>query len=192
MLLIKDPFQIGFSTDHPNGAPFTTYPMAFKWLMDRKSRDEMLKNSVHKKASTASTLSDLDRELSLYELAIVTRAGTSKILGMKDRGHLSVGALGDVAIYKLDPNNYTGNDIEKAFSSTAYTIKEGTIVVKDGEITAAPMGTLLRAEGKLKESIMEEMLDDVRHSWRDHYSINFNNYAVQDAYAPKEKVFTGN
>lgn len=192
MLLVKDPFQIGFTTDHPNGAPFTTYPMAFKWLMDRKTRDDMLKNVVHKKASTASTLADIDREYSLYELAVVTRAGTSKILGMKDRGHLGVGAIGDVAVYKIDPNNYTGHDIEKAFSSTAYTIKDGIIVVKDGEITASPMGNLLRAEGKLKESLMEEMLDDVRHSWRDHYSINFNNYAVQDAYAPKEKIFTGN
>ena len=189
MLLVKDPYQIGFTTDHPNGAPFTTYPIAFKWLMDKKSREEMLKNGVHQKATTATTLSDIDREYSLYELAIVTRAGNAKTLGMKDRGHLGVGAIGDVAVYKINPENYTGHELEKAFSAAAYTIKDGQIVVKEGEIMATPMGALIRAEGKIKENLMEDMLEDIKHSWRDHYSINFNNYAVQDAYAPKEKVF---
>ncbi|GAG34422.1 unnamed protein product, partial [marine sediment metagenome] len=35
MLLIKNPWQLSHTTDHPNGAPFTTYPIVFKWLMDR-------------------------------------------------------------------------------------------------------------------------------------------------------------
>jgi formylmethanofuran dehydrogenase subunit A len=191
MLLVKDPWQISFTTDHPNGAPFTTYPIAFKWLMDRKSRDEMLKNVVSKKASSASTLSDLDREYSLYDLCIVTRAGTAKNLGLKDRGHLGIGAIGDVSIYNLNPEKMEGKDIEKAFSSAAYTIKEGQIIVKDGEIMATPMGTLLQAEGKIKESVYEAMLEDIQLHWRDHYSINFNNYAVQDAYAPKVKIVNG-
>jgi len=53
------------------------------------------------------------------------------------------------------------------------------------------MGTLLCSEGKIKESIMEAMLEDVKASWQDHYSINFNNYAVQNVYAPKVKVVNG-
>jgi len=84
-----------------------------------------------------------------------------------------------------------GKAIEKAFSSAAYTIKDGKIVVKDGEITATTMGTLLRAEGKVKDHVHEEMMEEVKARWRDHYSINFNNYAVQDVYAPKEKVIKG-
>ncbi|MFX1357232.1 MAG: formylmethanofuran dehydrogenase subunit A [Promethearchaeota archaeon] len=191
MLLIKNPWQIAHTTDHPNGAPFITYPIIFKWLMDYKSRKEMLENVVSKKASDSSSLPDIDRELTLYELAIVTRAGNAKTLGMKDRGHLGIGAIGDVSVYKLDPEKADGHAIEKAFSSAAYTIKEGQIVVKDGEIMAAPMGTLICAEGKIKESSTEAMLEDVQHSWRDHYSINFNNYAVQDAYTPKVKVVNG-
>jgi hypothetical protein len=71
-----------------------------------------------------------------------------------------------------------GKDIEKAFSSAAYTIKEGQIIVKDGEILVTPMGTLIQAEGKIKESVYETMLEDIQLHWRDHYSINFNNYAV--------------
>ncbi|UCC19996.1 MAG: hypothetical protein JSV62_01565, partial [Promethearchaeota archaeon] len=56
------------------------------------------------------------------------------------------------------------------------------------EITATPMGTTICAEGQVKESIMEAMLEDVKAHWRDHYSINFANYAVHDAYAPKVKI----
>jgi formylmethanofuran dehydrogenase subunit A len=191
MLLIKNPWQLSHTTDHPNGGPFTTYPIVFKWLMDRKSRKDMLENVVSKKASTATSLPDLDREYTLSELCIVTRAGNAKTLGLKDRGHLGVGALGDVAVYKLNPKTMDGKAIEKAFSSAAYTIKDGKIVVKDGEITATTSGTLLRAEGKVKDHVHEEMMEEVKARWRDHYSINFNNYAVQDVYAPKEKVFNG-
>lgn len=190
MLLIKNPYQVFMMTDHPNGGPFYTYNQIFKWLMDRKSRDEMLKN-ISQKATTASTLKDIDREYTLNELCIVTRAGTAKCLGMTDRGHLGVGAIGDVSIYKLDPNKMDGHAIEKAFGSAAYTIKDGQIVVKDGEITATPMGTLICAEGKIKESVYEAVLEDVKSHWREHYSINFNNYAVQDAYAPKVKIVNG-
>ncbi|MFX0010782.1 MAG: formylmethanofuran dehydrogenase subunit A [Candidatus Hermodarchaeota archaeon] len=191
MLLVKDPWQIYHTTDHPNGGPFTTYPMVFKWLMDRKSRKDMLENIVSNKASTATSLPDLDREYTLNELCIVTRAGTAKTLGLRDRGHLGIGAIGDVAVFDLDPKNMDGKAIEKAFSKAAYTIKDGEIVVKDGEIVATRMGTLLRAEGEIKEHIYEEMLEEVKARWRDHYSVNFNNYPVQDEYAPKEKVFNG-
>ena len=191
MLLIKDPFKVLMTTDHPNGAPFTTYPIVFKWLMDRKSRADMLENVVSQKASTQSTLKDIDREYTLNELCIATRAAPAKVLGLKDRGHLGIGAIGDVAIYKLDPKNYDGHAIEKAFSSAACTIKEGEIVVKDGEIMLTPEGTLIYAKGKVKESVYETVLEEIKHQWRDHYSINFNNYAVQKEYAPKVKVVNG-
>jgi len=110
---------------------------------------------------------------------------------MVDRGHLGTGAIGDVAIYKLDLDKADGQAIEKAFSLAAYTIKDGQIVVKNGEITATPMGTTICAEGKVKDQVMEAMLEDVKAYWRDHYSINFNNYAVHDAYVPKLKIVKG-
>ncbi|MFX0143101.1 MAG: formylmethanofuran dehydrogenase subunit A [Candidatus Hodarchaeota archaeon] len=191
MLLTKNPWQVFMTTDHPNGGPFTSYPQIIRWLMDKKSRDNVLLNQCSKKASEKSQLKDIDRELTLNEISIISRAGTAKCLGMTDRGHLGVGAIGDVAIYKLDPKNYDGNAIEKAFSLTSYTIKDGQIVVKDGEITATPMGTTLCAEGKVKESVMEAMLTDVKTHWRNHYSINFNNYEIGNYYTPKMKVMNG-
>jgi len=159
--------------------------------MDKKSRDDVLLNQCSKRAPEKTQLKDIDRELTLNEICIMTRGGTAKCLGMTDRGHLGNGAIGDVAIYKLDPKNMNGHSIEKAFSLAAYTIKDGQIVVKDGKITATPMGTTICAEGKVKESAMEAMLEDVKRHWRDHYSINFANYAVQKAYVPKVKIVNG-
>ncbi len=37
-LLIEDPWRVFFTTDHPNGAPFTAYPELFALLMDRDLR----------------------------------------------------------------------------------------------------------------------------------------------------------
>jgi formylmethanofuran dehydrogenase subunit A len=191
MLLTKNPWQVFMTTDHPNGGPFTSYPQIIRWLMDKKSRDDVLLNQCSKKASEKSQLKDINRELTLYEISTISRAGTAKCLGMTDRGHLGLSAIGDVAIYKLDPKKYDGNAIEKAFSLAAYTIKDGQIVVKDGEITATPMGTTLCAQGYVKDSVMESMLVDVKSHWRNHYSINFNNYEIGNYYTPKMKVMNG-
>ena len=54
----------------------------------------------HKKAQKASLLPSIDREMSLYEIAIMTRAGQAKALGLPNKGHLGVGADADVAIYE--------------------------------------------------------------------------------------------
>ena len=191
MLLTKNPWQVFMTTDHPNGGPFTSYPQIIRWLMDKKSRDDVLLNQCSKKASEKTELKDIDRELNLYELCTITRAGTAKCLGMNDRGHLGIGAIGDVAIFNLDPKKMDGHAIEKAFTLAAYTIKDGQIVVKDGEITATPMGNTICAEGKVKESVMEAMLEDVKAHWRNHYSINFNNYAIGEYYTPKMKIING-
>ena len=50
---------------------------------------------------------------------------------MTNRGHLGLGAIGDITIYNLDPNKIDGHTIEKDFSLAVYTIKDGQIVVKD-------------------------------------------------------------
>ena len=67
-LMIKDPWKIFMTTDHPNGGPFFAYPKILAWLTSKKARMATLKN-CHKKAQKRSLLPTLDRELSLYELA---------------------------------------------------------------------------------------------------------------------------
>ncbi|MBD3215965.1 MAG: formylmethanofuran dehydrogenase subunit A [Candidatus Lokiarchaeota archaeon] len=189
-LLIDDPYKIFMTTDHPNGGPFIYYPKIIRWLMDKKTRDDMLDN-ISSKADSQTQLRDIDRELSLNEVCIMTRAGTAKSLGLEDRGHLGAGAIGDVSIFDLDPEKMEGHTIEKAFSNAAYTIKDGQIVVQDGEIVASPIGTTICAEGKIKDSIYEATIDAIKYHWRDHYSINFNNYEIGDYYTPKSKVING-
>jgi formylmethanofuran dehydrogenase subunit A len=190
-LLIDDPWKVYMTTDHPNGGPFIYYPKVIRWLMDKKSRDDMLENTVSKKASTQTSLKDIDRELSLQDICIMSRAGTAKCLGLEDRGHLGTGAIGDVSIFDLDPNNMDGHAIEKAFSNAAYTIKDGQIVVKDGEIINSPIGNTLVTEGKIEDRIYQATIDDVKYHWRDHYSINFNNYELGEHYTPKQKIIDG-
>ena len=101
-LLIKDTWKIYMTTDHPNGGPFTSYPRIIAWLMSSQARKETLKK-VNPRARSKSLLPTIDRELDFYEIAIMTRVGQAKALGLKEKGHLGVGADADVAIYKINP-----------------------------------------------------------------------------------------
>jgi formylmethanofuran dehydrogenase subunit A len=64
----------------------------------RRTPQEILKR-VHPRVLERCTLKDLDREYSLYEIAIITRAGPARMLGLKHKGHLGVGADADITIY---------------------------------------------------------------------------------------------
>jgi formylmethanofuran dehydrogenase subunit A len=124
---------VSMTTDHPNGGPFTSYPHLIRLLMDRTFRAEQLAK-LHPEAQVASVLPELQREFSLYEIAIVTRAGPAKLLGLADRGHLGVGAAADIAVYRDEA------DRERMFSRPAYVFKDGTLIARDGTLLAAPTG----------------------------------------------------
>ncbi|SAL76055.1 Formyltransferase/hydrolase complex Fhc subunit A [Caballeronia peredens] len=132
-LLVDDPWRVSMTTDHPNGAPFTSYPHLIRLLMDKSFRDEQL-DTLHADAKTASALSEIDREFSLYDIAIITRAGPAKLLGLKDRGHLGAGAAADIAVYRDDANR------ERMFTSPAYVFKDGELIARDGTLLATPTG----------------------------------------------------
>jgi len=192
MLGIKNPKQVFLTTDHPNGGPFIYYPTIISWLMSKKSRDTVL-TDINKDASSKSGLKDLAREYTLEEIVWITRAGTARCLGLNERGHLGVGAVGDVAVYRLDPNERDGTTIEKAFSNAAYTIKSGEIVVRNGEIIKTVMGNTIYSDvtGKVKKEMLESVVEDVRSVWDSRYSINYGNYAVQDIYCEKPIIHKG-
>ena len=48
-LLVDDPWRVFLTTDHPNGAPFTSYPHLIRLLMDKSFRNDML-HTVNKEA----------------------------------------------------------------------------------------------------------------------------------------------
>jgi len=183
-LLVKDPWKIFMTTDHPNGGPFMSYPRVLAWLMSKKAREATLKR-CHKKAQKKSLLPSIDRELSLYELAIVTRAGTAKALGMPNKGHLGVGADGDVAIFNINPETTDiakkYKAVRKAFKESVYTIKDGKIVAKDGEVVDnTTPGRTMWVDVKTKQPCIID--DEMKRKFREYWSIEYENYPVSDHY----------
>src|SRR5205085_3781749 len=89
-LLIADPARVFFTTDHPNGAPFTTYPDIFALLMSRDLRAEWMAR-LPPAAMAVTTLAAIAREYSLNDIAMMTRAAPARLLGLRDRGHLGPG-----------------------------------------------------------------------------------------------------
>ncbi len=86
----------------------------------------MLK-TIHPAAAAASTLRSLTREYSLEEIAIITRAGPGRILGLADRGHLGPGAAADITVYTEQA------DKAAMFATPDYVFKDGRVVVRDGQ-----------------------------------------------------------
>lgn len=132
-LLVTDPWRVFLTTDHPNGAPFTTYPHLIRLLMDRTFRNERL-GLVNADARAMSTLASIDREYSLYEIAILTRAAPARILGITDLGHLGAGATADITVYRDEP------DRERMFSTPEYVFKDGELIVRDGKVVKVTWG----------------------------------------------------
>ncbi|ABM95578.1 formylmethanofuran dehydrogenase subunit A [Methylibium petroleiphilum] len=132
-LLVKDPWRVVLTTDHPNGAPFTSYPHLIRLLTDKSFRDEQFAK-LHPDVVAQSALGSITRELTLNEVAIMTRAGPAKLLGLKDRGQLGVGAAADIAVYREHANR------ETMFTAPEHVFKDGVRVARAGVITATPTG----------------------------------------------------
>jgi formylmethanofuran dehydrogenase subunit A len=178
-LLIEDPWKIFLTTDHPNAGPFTAYPKILAWLMSKKARDASMKR-INQRARNASLLSSIDRELTFNEIAIKTRAGQAKALGLKNKGHLGIGADADIAVYNFDPEKIDPSRkykrMRKAFRRAAYTIKGGEIVSRNGEIVKHADGMTMWLEVKVSEP--SEVTDDLKRRFKEYWTVEFENYPV--------------
>ena len=133
-LLFDDPWRIFLTTDHPNGAPFFFYPHLIRLLMDKSFRDDALQKINPHAQAQAEVLKSITREYTLDEIAILTRAGPARSLGLQDRGHLGVGAAADITIYTDNP------DREAMFATPDYVFKGGELVVKKGKVVKVVQG----------------------------------------------------
>jgi len=168
-LLAKDPWRVVLSTDHPNGGTFSSYPELIRLLMDRSYRDERLKR-VNQKLLAGSTLLDgLSREYSFSEIAIVTRAGPARLLGLANKGHLGPGADADVTIYTSDA------DRAKMFATPRYVLKAGTLVVEEGQLRRAPAGKRLAVRPEYDTAVTK----DLRRFFDQHATVSFENYGAE-------------
>ncbi len=189
-LMLKDPWKVYMTTDHPNGGPFIYYPKVMAWLMSRQARTDTMRE-LNKAVLKRTGLASNYREYTFNELAVVTRAGTAQALGLKDKGHLGVGADADLAIYELDPTEWRPSkykELEKAFAKAAYTIKGGQVVVKDGEVTATPMGATHWVDAKSPDAIEKDLMKDLEKEFKQYYTVSLHNYPVEDEYLPVQKV----
>jgi formylmethanofuran dehydrogenase subunit A len=177
-LLSEDPWRMVLSTDHPNGGSFMSYPRLIRLLMDREFRKQQIKE-VNQRAIRKTALVDgLDREYTLREIAIITRAGPARLLGLNNKGHLGPGADADITIYDEDA------DKERMFSAPRYVIKDGIAVIDDHEFRVDHEGRVLYVTPKCDNAIENV----IRPFFESYYSIRFENYAVADRYVERSEI----
>jgi formylmethanofuran dehydrogenase subunit A len=169
-LLSTDPWRVVLSTDHPNGGSFLSYPALIQLLMDRSARDERLKSANPKFLAGSALMDGIAREYTLNEIAIITRAGPARLLGLGQKGHLGPGADADVTIYGPD------QDIAKMFATPRYVLKGGSLIVEEGQLRQAPAGRRLRVAPGFDDAVVP----DIRRHFEAFSSISFANYPVQD------------
>ncbi len=182
-LLISDPWKIFMTTDHPNGGPFTSYPKIIAWLTSRKAREATFQK-INSRAKSRSLLPSIDRELSLYEIAIMTRAGQAKALGLSHKGHLGVGADADIAIYNLNPERVDPSrkyrTLRKAFKQAAFTLKDGRVVARDGEILEHVEGSTIWLDVQVSEPT--KITYEMKRRFKEYWTVEYDNYPVNESY----------
>jgi formylmethanofuran dehydrogenase subunit A len=176
-LLVTDPWRVVMSTDHPNGGSFLAYPQIIRLLMDRTYRQDVLK-TCHPLVRERSTLADLDREYTLNEIAIITRAGPAKILGLANKGHLGPGADADITVYTPDANQ------ETMFALPRLVIKSGRIIVEQGDIRDPLNGKTLH----VAPDYDHDAEADIQAWFEKYYSIRWRNYPVDASYLHESEI----
>ena len=177
LLLIDNPWQIFLTTDHPNAGPFTAYPSLIRLLMDAGYRQSWL-DRLHPRIKRATCLFDLTREYTLDEIAVITRAGPARTLGLPNKGHLGPGADADLAAYPLN------DDRAAMFSTPRYVFKHGEMVVREGEILQSVGGRTLTVEPPGGRNLPEDLAEFFARC----YTVNVANYMVEDEYLHRPEV----
>lgn len=170
-LMVKDPWRVVMSTDHPNGGSFMAYPQIIRLLMDRTYRQDVMK-TVHPAVRERTSLADITREYTLNEIAIITRAGPARILGLRHKGHLGIGADADITIYTPHENK------ETMFQLPRYVIKDGIVLVEEGDIRNDYLGKTLYVQPEFDLGLEPRIA-----AWfEEYYSIRYRNYPVSADY----------
>jgi formylmethanofuran dehydrogenase subunit A len=115
---------------------------------------------------------DIERQYTLNEIAIITRAGPARILGLKDKGHLGPGADADITIYTPHENK------EIMFEMPRVVIKSGEVLVEQGEIRKTLIGKTLH----VSPNYDIEVEPDIKEWFEKYYSIQWRNYPVDLSY----------
>ncbi|MDH7510014.1 MAG: formylmethanofuran dehydrogenase subunit A [Methanolinea sp.] len=189
-LLAKNPWQCLLSTDNPNGAPFVKYPEIIALLMSRRMRENERKE-IDPRTEHYVPLFALDRELDWYDIAVMTRAGQAKALGITriGKGHLAPGAQADVAVYPLKPESLDPSvdyqQVMAGFSRTLYTIKRGRVVARDGDVVVEGANSTIWTRARVPPAYDMGSDPEFTRKFDQYYTVRLRNYPVQDVYLPR-------
>lgn len=176
-LLIEDPWRVFLTTDHPNAGCFTSYPEIVRLLMDRGYREERFA-ALNPRARRGALLAELDREYSLYEIAIITRAGPARTLGLTAKGHLGVGADADITVYAEQ------EDKEAMFACPRFVFKGGELVARDGVAVAHVEGRTFSVAPAYDPAIEADLREYFKHT----YTVSYDNYSALSGATDTELV----
>jgi len=183
-LLTRDPWRVIPTTDHPNAGPFRDYPIMFSWLISKKAREDLMKEA-NQRALRKTTLPSVDIEFSLYDIAVMTRAAPAKLLGLERfKGHLGVGADADIAIYDLNPREVNlSREYEKfieAFKRAWLVIKNGEIVVKEGEVVKTTYGSTYFIKPEIPSDLRRDLDSFLEKKFKEYYSITLDSMFIRE------------
>jgi 8-oxoguanine deaminase len=93
-------------------------------------------------------------------LHLATRGG-ARVLGRSDIGHLSVGQCADLAIFDLRTLDFAGAAVHDPVGAlllcssarTRYTVVNGRVVVRDGQLATVELGPLLERHNQLARTL---------------------------------------
>jgi formylmethanofuran dehydrogenase subunit A len=170
-LLVEDVRKIFLTTDHPNGAPFTSYPHLMRLLMDYDFRMSVFEQ-LHPDIRSTSLLPSLKREYSLAEIATMTRWGPARILGLQQQwGHLQPTAYADVVVYRSDRNP------EAMFSQPEMVFRHGQLVYRDGQFLKAACPKRRHEAAVDYDPAIEKPLKAV---WDQYYALSMAQTKIPD------------
>lgn len=195
-LLTRNPWQVMLTTDNPNGGPFVKYPEIIGLLMSSRYREAELE-TVHRKTTDRSSIGTIDRELSFEEIAIMTRAGQAKALGLLNigKGHLSEGANADIAIYPIKPDRVDPSveydEIIAGFQQTLWTLKRGSVVTREGEVVTGLPNRTFWVNVPQPDGMDISTSPRFVEKFTRFYSVELENYPVQDEYVKRGVALPG-
>jgi formylmethanofuran dehydrogenase subunit A len=127
-------------------------------------------STIHPEAQKMTTLASIEREYSLQEIAIMTRAGAARLIGLQDRGGLSVGNWADITVYTDNP------DRQLMFEKPDYVFKDGELVVVDGKVVHTKWGTTHVVKPDYDSSVEK----DLQAYFDKFLTMKLNNFKISD------------
>jgi formylmethanofuran dehydrogenase subunit A len=169
--LDRDSCCISFSTDSPNGGFLHYYPPIFSLLLSSRSRKEI------------DGLPDVDTEFSLYQLAAITRMNPARLLGLKNKGHLGIGADADIAIYDLNLDIDTDSrEVAKKLGNCEYLLKGGNEVIYEGNMNLKEEVEKKTFYLKIKKEGEYEKMERIRRELCDKRTFRMEHLRVADCF----------